>query len=125
MKKFILIPLMALAAIFMSVDVQAQQIKNGTNCPYQIDAVIAPAGTCTPVPGFITVTANPGVITTIPVPPGFDVIGYRGYEVTPFGTLCPAFKVGEACLGLPATYTFSCVCGGTADYFPGTGVRIQ
>ena len=127
MKKFLLIPLLALAAIFMTVnEADAQVIKNGTTCTYAVDVFIAPFGSCTPVGGFFTVTATPGVATPVPLPPGFYVVGYRGYEVAP-GPVCGAFKVGRACFGLPNTYSFSCTCTATANFFPATlgDMKIQ
>ncbi|MGD1844986.1 MAG: hypothetical protein ACFB10_06285 [Salibacteraceae bacterium] len=120
MKKFLFLAMLALGGLLLNVtDAAAQQIKNGTACTYAVDVFIAPIGTCSYVGAFYTITAGPGVLTPVPLPPGFYVIGYRGYDVTTSPS-CGAFKVGQSCFGLPSTYSFSCTCSGTATFFPTT-----
>lgn len=112
--------MLALGALLINTNIaEAQQIKNGTTCTYQVDVFIAPVGGCSYIGSFYTITAGPGVLTPVPLPPGFYVIGYRGYEMTA-GGLCGAFKVGQACFGMPTTYSFSCGCSATATFYPTT-----
>ena len=120
MKKLLLAPIFFLAAFFIAApQAEAQEVSNYTACTYSIDVFVASVGSCTAVTSF-NIILTPGSTINLNLPPFVQVLGYRGVDVSGI-VPCDAFKVGQACFGLPSIYSFVCNCAATAETDPSSG----